>query len=220
MNALCEPRDRVVAAAGGLPAEVTANWRTLDIGTVDVEFGFSCMGYEISGAWGARIAQMEREAEQDVIVFCGDGSYLMMNSDIYSSVLTDKKLIILILDNGGFAVINKLQNGTGNESFNNLIADTPTATTQIGVDFAAHAAAMGAHAETVANAAELSEAFKRAKAADKTTIIVMNVDPYEGWTTEGHAWWEVGTPQVTESAKVKAAHLEWESSRPKQRRGV
>ena len=113
VNALCDPTDRVVAAAGGLPAEVTANWRTLKTGSVDVEFGYSCMGYEISGGWGARIAQSEREPEQDTIIFTGDGSYLMLNSDIYSSVLSDKKLIILVLDNGGFAVINKLQNGTG-----------------------------------------------------------------------------------------------------------
>jgi len=126
INAICHPRDRIVAAAGGLPAEVTANWRTLDIGTVDVEFGFSCMGYEIAGGWGARIAQSEVEPEQDTIVFTGDGSYMLMNSDIYSSVLTGKKLIVLVLDNGGFAVINKLQNNTGNESFNNLIADCPT----------------------------------------------------------------------------------------------
>jgi len=220
VNALCDPRDRIVAAAGGLPAEVTANWRTLDVGTVDVEFGFSCMGYEIAGGWGARIAQTQREPDKDTIVFTGDGSYLLMNSDIYSSVLTGKKMIILVLDNGGFAVINKLQNNTGNESFNNLIADTPTATTQIGVDFEAHARAMGANAETVANPAELTEAFKRAKAADKTSVIVMNVDAYEGWTDQGHAWWEVGTPEVSEIARVRDAHTDWESSRPKQRRGL
>ncbi|MEM9307781.1 MAG: 3D-(3,5/4)-trihydroxycyclohexane-1,2-dione acylhydrolase (decyclizing) [Pseudomonadota bacterium] len=220
VNALCDPRDRVVAAAGGLPAEVTANWRTLDIGTVDVEFGFSCMGYEISGGWGARIAQAEKEPDQDTIVFCGDGSYLLMNSDIYSSVLTQKKLIILVLDNGGFAVINKLQNNTGNESFNNLIADTPTVPQAFGVDFAAHAAAMGANAVTVDNPAELADAFKTAKAADKTSVIVMTVDAYEGWTTEGHTWWEVGTPEVSQSASVREKHAEWESSRSKQRRGV
>ena len=220
VNDLCDPRDRVVAAAGGLPAEVTANWRTKDIGTVDVEFGFSCMGYEIAGGWGARIAQAQREPEKDTIVFTGDGSYMMMNSDIYSSVLTQKKLIILVLDNGGFAVINKLQNNTGNESFNNLISDTPTATHQVGVDFEAHAAAMGANAETVSNPAELGEAFKRAKAADKTSVIVMKVDAYEGWTTEGHAWWEVGTPEVSENEKVRDAHTDWESTRDKQRKGV
>ncbi|WP_422047882.1 3D-(3,5/4)-trihydroxycyclohexane-1,2-dione acylhydrolase (decyclizing) [Shimia sp.] len=220
VNDLCDPRDRIVAAAGGLPAEVTANWRTLDIGTVDVEFGFSCMGYEIAGAWGARIAQSEREPDQDTITFCGDGSYLMLNSDIYSSVLSRKKMIVLVLDNGGFAVINKLQNNTGNESFNNLLEDCPTIPEAFGVDFAAHAASMGATSEKVSNPAELGEAFKRAKASDKTYVIVMDVDAYEGWTTEGHAWWEVGTPHVTENAKVREKHLEIEAERSKQRRGV
>ena len=220
INAICHPRDRIVAAAGGLPAEVTANWRTLDIGTVDVEFGFSCMGYEIAGGWGARIAQSEVEPEQDTIVFTGDGSYMLMNSDIYSSVLTGKKLIVLVLDNGGFAVINKLQNNTGNESFNNLIADCPTVVEPFSVDFVAHAASMGANAEKVSNFVELEEAFARAKAASKTSVIVMDVDPYDGWTTEGHTWWEVGTPQVSDHARVREAHQDWESSRSKQRRGV
>lgn len=220
VNALCDPRDRIVAAAGGLPAEVTANWRTLGVGTVDVEFGFSCMGYEIAGGWGARIAQTEAEPDQDTIVFTGDGSYLLMNSDIYSSVLTGKKMIICVLDNGGFAVINKLQNNTGNDSYNNLFADTPTATRRVGVDFASHARAMGAEAETVANASEMAEAFKRAKASDKTYVIVMDVDPYDGWTTEGHAWWEVGTPHITNNPKVAEAHEDWESTRPEQRKGV
>ncbi|MCC5955022.1 MAG: 3D-(3,5/4)-trihydroxycyclohexane-1,2-dione acylhydrolase (decyclizing) [Natronohydrobacter sp.] len=220
VNALCDPRDRVVTAAGGLPAEVTANWRTLEIGTVDVEFGFSCMGYEIAGGWGARIAQAESEPEADTIVFVGDGSYLLMNSDIYSSVLTQKKLIILVLDNGGFAVINKLQNNTGQDSFNNLIADCPTVPEPFVVDFEAHARAMGADAVTVANPAELGEAFTRAKASDKTTVIVMHVDPYEGWTTQGHAWWEVGTPQVSDNANVRAKHAEIEATRARQRQGV
>ena len=220
VNALCDTRDRVVAAAGGLPAEVTANWRTLDVGTMDVEFGFSCMGYEIAGGWGARIAQSEKEPQQDTIVFCGDGSYLLMNSDIYSSVLTHKKLIVLVLDNGGFAVINKLQNNTGNESFNNLIADAPTVPDAFAVDFAAHAASMGAHAVHVDTPDQLAEAFKAAKAADRTSVIVMNVDAYEGWTTEGHTWWEVGTPEVSQSERVREKHAEWESSRAKQRRGM
>ncbi|MBX2825804.1 MAG: 3D-(3,5/4)-trihydroxycyclohexane-1,2-dione acylhydrolase (decyclizing), partial [Gammaproteobacteria bacterium] len=172
VNKLCASDDRVVAAAGGLPAEVTANWRTLKAGTVDVEFGFSCMGYEISGAWGARIAQTEKSPEHNTITFVGDGSYLMLNSDIYSSVLTGKKLIIIVLDNGGFAVINKLQNNTGNESYNNLIKDTPTVSTEpFAVDFSQHAASMGALAETVSNPTELAEAFERAKAADRTTVI-------------------------------------------------
>jgi 3D-(3,5/4)-trihydroxycyclohexane-1,2-dione acylhydrolase (decyclizing) len=220
VNALCHPRDRVVTAAGGLPAEVTANWRTLGIGTVDVEFGFSCMGYEIAGGWGARIAQAEREAEQDTIVFVGDGSYLLMNSDIYSSVLTDKKLIVLVLDNGGFAVINKLQNNTGQANFNNLIADCPTVPEPFAVDFEAHARAMGANTETVANPAELAKAFQRAKTAEKTSVIVMLVDPYDGWTTQGHAWWEIGTPAVSTSASVTASHAKVEAGRAAQRSGL
>lgn len=220
VNELCEPADRVVAAAGGLPAEVCANWRTLKTGTVDIEFGFSCMGYEIAGGWGARIAQSEKEQQQDTIVFTGDGSYLMLNSDIYSSVLSEKKLIVLVLDNGGFAVINKLQNNTGNESFNNLLTDCPTIPNPVPVDFEAHAKALGANAETVANPTELADAFKRAKASDRTSVIVMQVDPFDGWTAEGHTWWEVGTPSVTDNKKVLDAHKDWESSRTKQRQGV
>ena len=220
VNALCHPRDRVVTAAGGLPAEVTANWRTLGLGTVDVEFGFSCMGYEIAGGWGARIAQAEVEPERDTIVFVGDGSYLLMNSDIYSSVLTGKKLIILVLDNGGFAVINKLQNNTGQASFNNLIADCPTVTAPFVVDFEAHARAMGALAETVSNPADLAQAFQRAKAAASTSVIVMQVDPYDGWTTKGHAWWEIGSPQVSASASVREKHAEVEAGRISQRQGI
>ena len=220
VNAHCDPDDRIVCAAGGLPAEVTANWRTLKAGTVDVEFGFSCMGYEIAGGWGARIAQSEKQPKQDTIVFTGDGSYLMLNSDLYSSVLTKKKLIVLVLDNGGFAVINKLQNNTGNESFNNLFVDTPTAKNLVEVDFEAHARSLGAQSETVANASELVDAFKRAKAAENTYVIVMKVDAYEGWTTQGGTWWECGTPSVSDSKKVRDAHEQWESARPRQRKGV
>ena len=160
------------------------------------------------------------ESPKNIIVFIGDGSYMMMNSDIYSSVLSQKKLIILVLDNGGFAVINKLQNNTGNESFNNLIADCPTVPEPFAVDFESHARSQGALAETVSNPAELAEAFKRAKEADRTSVICMQVDAYEGWTGEGHTWWECGTPQVSQSADVRAAHDDWESSRPRQRKGV
>ena len=178
------------------------------------------MGYEIAGGWGARIAQTEREPEADTIVFVGDGSYLLMNSDIYSSVLTDKKLIILVLDNGGFAVINKLQNNTGNESFNNLFADCPTIAAPFATDFVQHAASMGALAERAENASDLAAAFKRAKAADRTSVIVMGVDAYEGWTDQGHAWWEVGTPHISTHEKVRAAHAEIETARARQRKGV
>ncbi len=220
VNELCDPRDRVVAAAGGLPAEVTANWRTKSLGTVDVEFGFSCMGYEISGGWGARIAQQEDEPERETIIFTGDGSYLMLNSDIYSSVLSGKKLIIVVCDNGGFAVINKLQNNTGNVSFNNLIKDCNLAVEPFAVDFEAHARAMGANAETVESIAALKEAFERAKASDRTYVISLKVDAFEGWTQEGHTWWETGIPAVTDRKEINAARKEAEESRRKQRQGV
>jgi 3D-(3,5/4)-trihydroxycyclohexane-1,2-dione acylhydrolase (decyclizing) len=220
INTLCHPRDRIVAAAGGLPAEVTANWRTHSTGSVDVEFGYSCMGYEIAGGWGARIAQMETEADRDTIVFTGDGSYLMMNSDIYSSVLSGRKLIIIVCDNGGFAVINKLQCNTGNVPFNNLIADCNIATPPFAVDFAAHARAMGAVAEDVHSIEELKGAFARAQQATSTYVICLKVDAFEGWTTEGHAWWEIGTPSVSNRPQVRQAHAEVEQGRGRQRVGV
>ena len=220
VNELCGDNDRIVAAAGGLPAEVTANWRTKKTGTVDVEFGYSCMGYEIAGGWGARMAQAESDPEADTIAFTGDGSYLIMNSDIYSSVLTGRKMIVVVLDNGGFAVIDKLQNNTGNTSYNNLIEHCNIAVEPFAVDFEAHARAMGAEAETVQSIAEFREAFKRAKAAKRTYIIAMKVDAFEGWTGEGHAWWEVGTPEISNDADVRKAHDEQEAGRARQRRGV
>ena len=219
INTLCDPRDRIIAAAGGLPAEVAANWRTLSKGTVDVEFGYSCMGYEIAGGWGARIAQMETEPAQDTIILTGDGSYLMMNSDIYSSVLNGRKLIIVVCDNGGFAVINKLQNSAGNVSFNNLIADCNIETEPFAVDFAAHARAMGAAAEDVHSIAALKDAFVRAKSSEKTYVICLKVDAHEGWTKEGHTWWEIGTPSVSNRHAVLEARAEVERGRSRQREG-
>ena len=220
MNQMCRASDRVVAAAGGLPAEVTANWRTLGIGTVDVEFGFSCMGYEISGGYGARIAQLDDDPGSDTIVFVGDGSYLLLNGDLYSAVITDKKLIVILLNNGGFAVIDKLQTGKGNASYNNLFVDTPTATRMAPVDFVSHARSLGADAEKVADAQAFQSAFARAQQSANSYVIVMDVDPYDGWTTEGHAWWEVGTPSVSKRRSVRDGHAETESGRQQQRRGV
>jgi len=104
VNRVCDESDLALTAAGGFPGELCKNWKTKSSGTFDCEFGYSGMGYEIAGGWGAKMANPSR----DVIVFVGDGSYLMMNSDIYSSVLTGHKLIVVICDNGGFSVINRL----------------------------------------------------------------------------------------------------------------
>ena len=171
INRRADPSDAVVAAAGGLPGELVKVWRNRSIGAFDCEFGFSCMGYEISGAWGRKMAAPDK----DVISFIGDGSYLMMNSDIYSTVMTGHKLIIIVCDNGGFAVINRLQNFKGGVSFNNLLADCRSET-DARVDFAKHAESMGAIAETVDSIAELEQAFDRAKAATQSYVIVVRTD--------------------------------------------
>lgn len=126
----------------------------------------------------------------------------------------------MVCDNGGFAVINKLQTNTGNAPYNNLISDCNIETAPFAVDFAAHARAMGAQAEEVHSIDELKQAFTRAKAAKSTAVICLKVDAFEGWTTEGHTWWEIGTPSVSKRPEVMKAHAEVESGRQRQRAGV
>ena len=202
----------VVAAAGGLPGELLNGWRASDVHSFDCEFGYSCMGYEISGAWGAKMAMPERE----VIALVGDGSYLMMNSDLYSTVLSGHKLIVVVCDNGGFAVINRLQVNQGGEPFNNLLADCRTENL-VAVDFAAHAAAMGCNSETVSSITELEAAIERARASDRTYVIALRTHPYR-WT-EGGAFWEVGVPEVSASGSVRAARFAMDAGRGAQRVG-
>jgi 3D-(3,5/4)-trihydroxycyclohexane-1,2-dione acylhydrolase (decyclizing) len=189
------------------------NWKAKRVGTFDCEFGFSCMGYEIAGGWGAKMADPTR----DVIVFTGDGSYLMLNSDIYSSVLTGHKLIVVVCDNGGFAVINRLQNGKGSASFNNLIKDCRIER-EVTVDFARHAEAMGAIAEHVKSIGDLEAAFQRAKAADRTYVIVIDVQAHQ-WTP-GDAWWDVAVPEVSRRPAVQEARAAHAEGWHKQRIGV
>jgi len=213
INRVCDPSDLALTAAGGLPGELCKNWRAKSVGTFDCEFGFSCMGYEIAGGWGAKMADPDR----DVIVFVGDGSYLTLNSDIYSSVLTGHKLIVVLCDNGGFAVINRLQNFKGGASFNNLIADCRIKE-ELRVDFVAHAKSMGADGEWVDSIADLEQAFGRAKAADRTYVIAIKTDAHQ-WTP-GDAWWDVGVPEVSERAEVREARADHMDGKKKQRMGV
>jgi 3D-(3,5/4)-trihydroxycyclohexane-1,2-dione acylhydrolase (decyclizing) len=213
INRVCDPGDLALTAAGGLPGELCKNWKAKTVGTFDCEFGFSCMGYEIAGGWGAAMANPAR----DVVVFAGDGSYLMMNSDIYSSVLTGHKMIVVVCDNGGFAVINRLQNFKGSPSFNNLIKDCRIVN-EVGVDFAKHAESMGALSETVQSVSELEAAFRRAKAADRTCVICIHVSGHD-WTP-GDAWWDVGVPEVSARESVQKARAEHEEGWKKQRIGV
>ena len=170
------------------------------------------MGYEISGAWGAKMALPERE----VVVLVGDGSYLMMNSDLYSTVLTGQKLIVVVCDNGGYAVIDRLQVNQGGASFNNLFADCRTERL-VAVDFAAHAASMGCEAETVNTVAELEAAIERARAAERTYVIALKTHPHR-WT-EGGSFWEVGVPEVSERRSVLAARAAMDAGRAAQRVG-
>jgi len=213
VNRICDPTDLALTAAGGLPGELNKNWRAKSIGTFDCEFGFSCMGYEIAGGWGAKMATPEAE----VIVMVGDGSYLMLNSDIYSSVLTGHKLIVVLCDNGGFAVINRLQNYKGVPSFNNLLRDCRIKEL-VPMDFARHAEAMGAIAEHVRSLADLERALQRAKAADRTSVIVIDTDPND-WTP-GDAWWDVGVPATSPRESVRKAAADHAAGKQKQRLGV
>jgi 3D-(3,5/4)-trihydroxycyclohexane-1,2-dione acylhydrolase (decyclizing) len=213
INAASDPEDYILSAAGGLPGELTMGWRSKSVGSFDSEYGYSTMGYEIAGAWGARLAR----PTGDVIAWVGDGSYLMMNSDIYSTVMTGQKVIFIVCDNGGYAVINRLQVNTGGAEFNNLLSTTRHER-YFQVDFVKHAESMGAVAERAETIEDLTAAFARAKAADRTYVIVVPVDQYT-WT-EGGAWWEVGVPEVSERPGVRAAREAWESDKRRQRVGV
>jgi 3D-(3,5/4)-trihydroxycyclohexane-1,2-dione acylhydrolase (decyclizing) len=212
IDRLAEPTDYALSAAGGFPGELNSGWRAKGLNSFDSEYGYSCMGYEISGGWGAKMALPDRE----VIVFVGDGSYLMMNSDLYSSVLSGNKLIVIVCDNGGFAVINRLQVNQGGAPFNNLIADARVREV-VDVDFAAHAAAVGCLSENVTTIAELEAAFARARSADRTYVIAIKTSAYD-WT-EGGAFWEVGVPEVSERQAVRAARSSMESGKEEQRVG-
>ncbi|HKP67132.1 MAG TPA: 3D-(3,5/4)-trihydroxycyclohexane-1,2-dione acylhydrolase (decyclizing), partial [Casimicrobiaceae bacterium] len=162
--------DIVVCAAGTLPAELHKLWRTSTPGGYHMEYGYSCMGYEIAGALGVKLAQPDRE----VVVLLGDGSYLMLNSEIATSVLLGRKLLIVVLDNHGFGCINRLQQACGGAPFNNLLEDCIRATPEPPtVDFAAHAIALGARGENVKGIAELESAMKRARASDRTYVIAI-----------------------------------------------
>jgi len=219
VNRLATPDDYALTASGGFPGELNAGWRSLGVATFDCEYGFSCMGYEISGGWGAAMARARLAPGGDTIVFVGDGSYLMANSDLYSSVLAGPKMIVVVCDNGGFAVIDRLQVNQGGASFNNLLDDSRHAGERPArVDFAAHARALGCDAVEVTTIAELTAAFAAARSATRTSVIVIDTDPHR-WT-EGGAWWEVGVPEVSPHAAIREARAAMDEAKRAQRRGV
>ena len=187
--------DIVVGAAGGLPGELHKHWRAERAGGYHLEYGYSCMGYEIAGALGVKLAHPQRE----VIVMVGDGSYLMLNSEIATSVRMGLKLILVLLDNGGFGCIERLQGATGNASFNNLSGGP-----RGGIDLLAHARSLGANAQHVPDLAALGAALAAARAADRTTVLLIETDPAASTTAGGH-WWDVAVPEASERAEVRAA---------------
>ena len=207
------PDDYVITAAGGLPGELNVNWMSKGIATFDCEYGFSCMGYEISGAWGVAFARTKGE----VFALVGDGSYLMLNSDIYSSVLSGKKFILVVLDNAGYAVIERLQVGKGGRSYNNMLRDSRGPGSDVRVDFRAHAEALGARAVAVNSTDELAAALTEARSHDRTSVIV--VQARESDWTPGGAFWQVGIPETSELKAVREARSDMDAGLANQRRG-
>ncbi|HET9763482.1 MAG TPA: 3D-(3,5/4)-trihydroxycyclohexane-1,2-dione acylhydrolase (decyclizing) [Casimicrobiaceae bacterium] len=213
-SAVDSPKDDiVVCAAGTLPGDLHKLWRTGVPGGYHVEYGYSCMGYEIAGGLGVKMAHPERE----VVVIVGDGSYLMLNSEIATSLLLDQKLVIVLLDNHGFGCIHRLQQACGGAPFNNLFPDTVQgANGAPKIDFAAHAAALGAVAENVQTIPELEAALKRARASERTYLVCIETDPNRT-TEEGGWWWEVAVPEVSEREAVRKARAAYEEGKKKQR---
>ncbi len=201
--------DIVVCAAGTLPAELHKLWRSLSPQNYHMEYGYSCMGYEIAGGLGVKMAAPTRE----VIVMVGDGSYLMMNSEIATSVMLGYKLIIVILDNQGYGCINRLQQACGGAPFNNLWQDCLQGEEGApAIDFVAHAKALGALGEKVDSIASFENALQRARAATKTYAIVINTD-HTRTTAEGGCWWEVAVPEVSVRETVQQARSVYETDK-------
>jgi 3D-(3,5/4)-trihydroxycyclohexane-1,2-dione acylhydrolase (decyclizing) len=203
----------LVCAAGGLPGELHKLWQAGAPGSYHLEYGYSCMGYEIAGGLGVKLARPDR----DVVVMVGDGSYLMMNSERATSVMLGQKLVVVVLDNGGFGCINRLQRATGGESFNNLFEDLEGAAPPV-IDFVAHAASLGAQAVGVTSIAELEAALAAAKASDRTSVLVIATDPVTTTEAGGH-WWDVAVPEVSTRPQVNAARADYERAITRQRIG-
>ena len=206
-------RDVVVCAAGTLPAELHKLWRAEGPGNYHMEYGYSCMGYEIAGGLGVKMAR----PDQEVIVMVGDGSYLMLNSEIATSVMLGRKLIVVVLDNRGYGCIHRLQRASGGACFNNLLEDcVPEGGADVRIDFAAHARSLGADAQHVASVAELKAAMQRARQSSRTTVLVIDTTP-ERTTADGGCWWEVAIPEVSDRPQVLEAHAEYLRNKQQQR---
>ncbi|WP_043720941.1 3D-(3,5/4)-trihydroxycyclohexane-1,2-dione acylhydrolase (decyclizing), partial [Kutzneria sp. 744] len=180
------PADYVMTASGGLPGELIGGWRASGPATMDVEYGFSCMGYEIAGAWGAAMARPEGV----VTTMLGDGSYLMLNSELFSAAFAGHGFVAVVCDNDGYAVIHRLQTGQGAAGYNNMYADCRTSLPEPPrVDFAAHAAALGC-AVFPADGGSFAAQYAAARsAATEGKVAVVTVRTHPSSWTEAGAWW-------------------------------
>ena len=204
----------VLCAAGTMPGELHKLWEAGYPGSYHMEYGFSCMGYEIAGGIGAKMANPDRE----IIVWTGDGTYMMANSELATAVMLGTKIILVITDNRGFGCISRLQHAAGGERFNNLFDYNTVEGEKHSVDFVKHAESMGAVAEKVKSLADLEAALKRARKSTRTTAIVIDTDPMPS-TDAGGAWWDVGVPEVSSRKQVVAAHNKWKKGGKLQRIG-
>jgi 3D-(3,5/4)-trihydroxycyclohexane-1,2-dione acylhydrolase (decyclizing) len=200
-----------LCAAGGLPGELHKLWPATVPGSYHMEYGFSCMGYEIAGGLGTKMAHPEK----DVVVMVGDGSYMMMNSELATSVMLGLKLNIVLLDNRGYGCINRLQMGTGGANFNNLLKDSYHEVMPE-IDFRAHAESMGAIAVKVASIAELEKAIADSRGNDRTSVFVIDTDPLIVTEAGGH-WWDVAVPEVSPREQVNKARKAYVEKRAAQR---
>ena len=223
VNDAAGPRDVVVCAAGSMPGDLHKLWRTRDPKGYHVEYGYSCMGYEIAGALGVKMAAPDRE----VFAMVGDGSYLMMNSEIVTAVQEGIKLIIVLVDNHGFNSIGGLSRSLGTDGFGTLyrfrkngslgLDSDKSPGAVLPIDLAANAASLGADAVRVHSIDELGAALERAKQATTTSVICIEVDRYEA-VPAYESWWDVPVSEVAQVESVKAARLEYEKAREKEQR--
>ncbi len=206
-------KSMVLCAAGGLPGELHKLWPATKPGSYHMEYGFSCMGYEIAGGLGAKMAR----PELDIVVMVGDGSYMMANSEIATSVMIGRKITVVVLDNRGYGCINRLQMATGGANFNNLLDDAYHVVPS-NIDFRAHAEAMGAIAVKVSTVAELEKALADSQSHDRTSVIVIDTDPLTTTGDGGH-WWDVAVPEVSPRSEVNKAHEAYKKALAFQRIG-
>ena len=193
----------VVCAAGGLPGELHRLWRPSRSDAYHLEYAYSCMGYEIAGGLGVKMACPDRE----VVVLVGDGSYLMLHTELVTALQLGLKLNVVVLDSHGFGCINWLQQGCGSPPFGNLLRDTKEQI--VDIDFAANAASYGCHATKVSSIQELRTALENNKNISNSCVTVIDTDP--SVSTPGTAWWEVAVAELSSETAVKASRKDYEA---------